>query len=345
VAQSRPAVAIVGAGPVAQALGWLMAAGGEPIVALASRTRLRAEQAARFISGPGGSPAGSEKTRPTPVDVAGSEKTRPTPVDVRRVLLDPPSRLGPAAVVPVVDISELPQLATRVLIAVSDQAIEPVAEALASAGMRSGAVLHTCGARGPDALRALRVKGVACGMLHPLQTIMTAEQGVNSLAGATFGLSGDPEAALWGDEIVEIIRMVAGGDGRSLHIAADRSSHYHAGAVMASNALLAVLDAAMLLMAHAGVGREAASRAIAPLARTSLQNALASGPLAALTGPVVRGDASTVAAHTEALRDVEPTVAKLYEASAMHLLQLARQRGLSDASVRAVESVLDKRSG
>ena len=29
----------------------------------------------------------------------------------------------------------------------------------------------------------------------------------------------------------------------------------------------------------------------------------------------------------------------------MHLLQLARQRGLSDASVRAVELVLDQRSG
>jgi predicted short-subunit dehydrogenase-like oxidoreductase (DUF2520 family) len=275
---------------------------------VASRTRSRAEQAARFISGPGG-PGGS------------------------------------VGVVAVVDIAEVPPLATRVLIAVSDRAIEPVAEALALAGMRTGVVLHTCGAKGPDALRALRAKGVACGMLHPLQTMMTAEQGVNSLVDATFGLSGDREAIVWGDEIVEIVRSVTEGDGRSLHIAADRSSHYHAGAVMASNALIAVLDAAMILMTHAGVERNAASRALAPLARTSLQNALASGPQAALTGPVVRGDAATVAAHIEALRNVEPTVAKLYEASAMHLLQLARQRGLSDASVRAVELALDKRSG
>ena len=139
---------------------------------------------------------------------------------------------GPA-VVAVVDIAQVPQLATRVLIAVSDQGIEPVAEALASAGMRSGAALHTCGARGPDALRALGIKGVACGMLHPLQTIMTAEQGVNSFAEATFGLSGDREATLWADEIVEMVRVVTGGDARSLHIDADRLSYYHAGAVMA----------------------------------------------------------------------------------------------------------------
>lgn len=289
-----------------------MAAGGEPIVALSSRTRERAEQAARFIVGPAGA-----------TGWAGPG--------------------GPDEPLPVVDIAELPRLATRVLIAVSDQAIELVAEALASSGMQSGVVLHTCGARGPDALRALRAKGVACGLLHPLQTIVTAEQGARGLADATFCLSGDRGATLWGDEIVAVVRAVTGGAGSSLHIEADRLGYYHAGAVMASNALMAVLDAALILMARAGVERDAGLRALAPLARASLQNALACGPQAALTGPVARGDAATVAAHTYALGDVEPTVAKLYEASARHLLQVARRRGLPQASVRAIESVLDAR--
>jgi predicted short-subunit dehydrogenase-like oxidoreductase (DUF2520 family) len=302
VAETRPPVAIVGAGAVAQALGRLIAGGGEAVVALSSRNRSRAEHAARFIGGPGGS-------------------------------------------IQIVELSEVPRLATHVLIAVSDQGIGPVAEALAAAGMRSGVALHTCGARGPDALAALRTAGVACGMLHPLQTIMSAEQGVTSLADVTFGLSGDQEAIRWAGEIVEIIRIATGGHGQSLHIEADRLSYYHAGAVMASNALVAALDAAVILLAHAGVKRDAALRAVGPLARTSLDNALGSGPQAALTGPIVRGDAATVAAHREALRDVDPTVAKLYEAAAGHLLQLAKQRGLSEASVRAVELALDKRSG
>jgi predicted short-subunit dehydrogenase-like oxidoreductase (DUF2520 family) len=272
-----------------------MAAGGESVVAIASRNRARAEAAARFIG------------------VA-------------------------APSIQVVEYSALPRLATRVLIAVSDQGIEPVATALAAAGMRSGAALHTCGARGPDALEALRTAGVACGMLHPLQTIMSAEQGVNSLADVTFGLSGDREATAWAGEIVE---MVTGGRGQSLHIKADRLRYYHAGAVMASNAVVAAVDAAIVLLAHAGVERDAALRAVGPLTRTSVANALRSGPQAALTGPVARGDAATVAAHREALRDVEPTVARLYEAAAGHLLQLAKQRGLSEASVRALLEVLE----
>jgi predicted short-subunit dehydrogenase-like oxidoreductase (DUF2520 family) len=126
-----------------------------------------------------------------------------------------------------------------------------------------------------------------------------------------------------------------------LRIDAGRLRYYHAGAVMASNALVAALDAAVILLARAGVERDAALRAIGPLARTSLDNALNSGPQAALTGPIVRGDAATVAAHREALRDVDPTVAKLYEAAAGHLLQLAKQRGLSEASLRALQEVLE----
>jgi predicted short-subunit dehydrogenase-like oxidoreductase (DUF2520 family) len=294
VAQTRLPVALAGAGPVAQALGRLLAAGGVPVVALASRTRAHAEDAARFVGAAG-----------------------------------PP--------VQVVEYPGLPRFATRVLIAVSDRGIEPVAEALAASGMRSGAVLHTCGARGPEALRALSAVGVACGMLHPLQTIMSPDQGVTSLADVTFGISGDVEATAWAAEIVEV---VTAGRGASLHIEADRLSYYHAGAVMASNAVVAALDAAVILLSHAGVERAAALRAVGPLARTSVDNALGSGPQAALTGPIVRGDAATVAAHREALRDVDPTVAELYEAAARHLLQLARALGLPGDRVRALQDVL-----
>jgi predicted short-subunit dehydrogenase-like oxidoreductase (DUF2520 family) len=297
MAESRPAVAIVGAGAVAQALGRLMVAGGERVVAVASRTDQRALAAARFI------------------------------------------RDGSVLSVKVIPTRELPRVATRVLIAVSDEAIESVAQTLASSGMRAGTVLHTCGARSPDALRALTEQGVSCGVLHPLQTIMTPEQGVTTLPGATFGLSGDDRAIQWAEEVV---RFVAGPEGRSLRIDPDRLSYYHAGAVMASNALVAVLDAAIGLLVEAGVTEDEARRAIAPLARASLANVLSHGPAAALTGPVVRGDAATIAAHVRALNHVEPTVAALYVAAAGHLLRLAADRGLPAARLQAVERELKR---
>jgi predicted short-subunit dehydrogenase-like oxidoreductase (DUF2520 family) len=300
MAEAGAAVAIVGAGAVAQALGRLMIAGGLPVVALASRSADRARQAAVFIG-------------------AGSATGKPLAV---------------------VELADVPRCASRVLIAVSDSAIAAVAQALASGGMRLGVALHTCGARGPDALNALRELGVSCGLLHPLQTIMTPEQGLRNLPGTTFGLSGDQSALEWG---AEIARIVAGPQGGSLRLEPDRLSYYHAGAVMASNALIAVLDAAIDLLEEAGVERKAALRAIAPLSQTTLSNALASGPVTALTGPIVRGDATTVAAHLQVLRDAEPTVADLYTAVAAHLLRLAKRRGLSAAGAQAVARTLEKR--
>jgi predicted short-subunit dehydrogenase-like oxidoreductase (DUF2520 family) len=122
----------------------------------------------------------------------------------------------------VVEVAELPRRVGHVLIAVSDRAIDAVARALASGGMRAGVALHTCGARGPEALIALRESGVACGLLHPLQTLMTPEQGVRSLPGTIFGVSGDQLALEWAGEVV---RIVAGPRGGSLRLEPDRLSY------------------------------------------------------------------------------------------------------------------------
>jgi predicted short-subunit dehydrogenase-like oxidoreductase (DUF2520 family) len=230
--------------------------------------------------------------------------------------------------------AELPSLATHVLIAVKDEGITLVAEELARAGMRTGVALHTCGAKGLDALAPLKRAGVACGVLHPLQTVPTPEQGVKSLRGVTYGIAGDRLAVEWAEDLVSLL------GGRALRVAPEHLTSYHAGAVMASNALVAVIDAAVVLMGQAGVERDAALRALEPLARSSLDNVFANGPSAALTGPVVRGDAGTVAAHMDALDDAPPTVAALYVAAARRLIEIARERDLSEASVRALKSAL-----
>jgi hypothetical protein len=47
-----------------------------------------------------------------------------------------------------------------------------------------------------------------------------------------------------------------------------------------------------------------------------------------------------VAAHLDALDAAPPTVAALYVAVARRLIEIARERDLSEVSVRALESVL-----
>jgi predicted short-subunit dehydrogenase-like oxidoreductase (DUF2520 family) len=232
-------------------------------------------------------------------------------------------------------IHEIPKLADRVLIAVVDAAIPSVVDDLSDGGMRGGIALHTSGAHGPMLLDALGVRGVSCGVLHPLQTIADPEHGVAALRGASFGIGGADAAVVWAEE------LVAAAGGVALRIRDTEFASYHAGAVMASNAVIAAIDAAVVLLGASGIDRPTALQALRPLCLTSARNAFELGPEAALTGPVQRGDADTIRTHTAALASCPPHVADLYRASARVLLDIARRRGLSDASASAVELALD----
>lgn len=231
---------------------------------------------------------------------------------------------------------ELPQYAARILIAVPDEAIADVARVLAEAGMHRGTALHTCGTRGPEALAPLAAMGVACGALHPLQTVANPEEGVRALPGVAFAIDGDGEAGVWAEHLVALL------GGLALRISAEARPLYHAAAVMASNYVVTLISAAVILMKEAGVEESLALRALAPLARTSVENAADLGPAAALTGPIARGDAATVRAHLAALEGGPEPVESLYRIAGLATLELARRRDLPEARARAIEKLLRK---
>jgi predicted short-subunit dehydrogenase-like oxidoreductase (DUF2520 family) len=228
---------------------------------------------------------------------------------------------------------ELPALSSHVLIAVSDRGVEPVAETLAKSGFRCGVALHTCGAKGPQALAVLENQGISCGALHPIQSFASAEQGVASVVGSSFGIDGNPEALRWASSIVALM------GGRSLRISPQHRGLYHAAAVMAGSYIAALIYAVAMLVA-AGVERSTALMALAPLVRTSGENSLDLGPVEALTGPIERGDNATVLAHLEDLRSLPDPVRRLYCSAGELVVQMASLRGLQDAKAAEIQEML-----
>jgi predicted short-subunit dehydrogenase-like oxidoreductase (DUF2520 family) len=88
---------------------------------------------------------------------------------------------------------------------------------------------------------------------------------------------------------------------------------YHAALCHAANHLVTLVAQAQDELAHAGI--DAPRRFLAPLLSATLDNALRAGD-AALTGPVARGDADTVAAHLRVLADADPATSAAYAAMA-----------------------------
>ena len=81
---------------------------------------------------------------------------------------------------------------------------------------------------------------------------------------------------------------------------------YHAGAAMASNFLVTVYRAAARLLEESGAPPEA----LVPLMTRTIENGFV------LTGPIARGDWSTVEAHLRALEQRAPDLVPLYRALA-----------------------------
>lgn len=281
-------IGIVGAGRIAQSLGWLLHHLGGNVVATASRSLPSAEKAAAFI-GP----------------------------SVRPVLLP-----------------ELISQADHLLLAVTDGALRTVAEQLADGGFSGEIVLHTNGSAGPAILASLASAGIATGVLHPLQTVPTPEQGLVNLPGSYFTIGGDPKAVAWAADIVNIL------DGHALQIAEDCWPLYHAAAVMASNYQSALIDAALELLTYSGLDPAVALSAIAPIVRAATENILSSGPAQALTGPIQRGDADTVRRHLSALSSISPETCRLYVAAGLRTLPIAARRGLPDEAAQSIHSAL-----
>ncbi len=222
--------------------------------------------------------------------------------------------------------------AATVLVAVPDGAITPLAAELASdASVGAGhVVLHLSGLRDRTALAPLAGTGAGLGSFHPLQTISDPATAAERLVGAYAGIEGDDRALVAAGELARALRMVA------VVLPSGAKAAYHAGAAFAANYTTALVAVAERLARSAGIPAEVAGKLYLPLIRGAAAN-LEAGPAAALTGPVRRGDAATVAAHLEALGHDDRL---LYVLLAREALRLAAEAGLDPAAVERVAQVL-----
>ena len=187
-----------------------------------------------------------------------------------------------------------------VLLCVPDGAIAEVAGSIEP--VEGTVVAHCAGSLGLDALDGHPRRAV----VHPLVSLPSSEVGAERLDGAWFGISGDPFAA----ELVAVL------GGRAVEVADGDRAAYHAAAVVASNHLVALLGQVERIAAGIDVPLEA----FLALSAGSLDNVAALGPAAALTGPVARGDWSTVQRHLDAL---DPSERETYLAMARAAARLA----------------------
>lgn len=284
-------IAIVGAGVIGTSLGLLLQRAGHVVVALASRTKRRAQAAAALLGG---------------VEVVADPALAAMGADV-------------------------------VLLAVPDREIAALGERIAQGGaLRRGAIVaHLAGGLPASVLDPVRAAGAYPGAMHPLQTFADVDTAVRMLPDTAFAIEGDPRAT---EALGQLARDVGG---RPLHVASGQKAAYHAGAVLASNFVVALLDGAVDLLVRAGVPREEALPALLPLLRGTVSNLGSVGLPDALTGPIARGDVGTVRSHLGALAAGPGDLLRLYLALAQRTIEVALRKGtLAPAEAAALRALL-----
>jgi predicted short-subunit dehydrogenase-like oxidoreductase (DUF2520 family) len=187
-------------------------------------------------------------------------------------------------------------VADLTLLAVPDGAISTVAASIAASGiaLRGRGIVHLGARFGPEVIASLRITGAEVGVLHPLQALAGPES-ASLLEGAYFRVDAG------GSLRQRLLALIAALRATPLDIDPANAALYHAAAVLAGNAPLALLAEATRLLEAAGVEAATAHAALAALLEGAAHNARRAGPAAALTGPVARGDQGAIAAHLDAL--------------------------------------------
>jgi predicted short-subunit dehydrogenase-like oxidoreductase (DUF2520 family) len=148
------------------------------------------------------------------------------------------------------------------------------------------------------------------------------------LKGSVASLEGDPRAVEAGEMLARAMGM------RPVRIRSDAKPRYHAGAVFASNYVVAVAEVARQILMDAGLPPDSAWQGLQGLLRGTFESLQAGLPRDALTGPISRGDAATVRRHLTFLHGEQ---ADLYRALGLVALRLA---DLSPEQRRSVEAAL-----
>ncbi|HEX5534954.1 MAG TPA: DUF2520 domain-containing protein [Actinomycetales bacterium] len=226
--------------------------------------------------------------------------------------------------VPVLEVPEVVRRSELVLLAVPDDALPGLVEGLAATGawQTGQLVVHTSGRFGVGVLTPALRQGAIPLALHPAMTFTGTSIDVARLADCCFGVTA-PGPVL---PVAEALVVEMGAE--PVVIAEQMRPLYHAALAHGSNHLVTLVAQAAQLLREAGV--EETDRLLRPLLEAALDNALQRGD-DALTGPVARGDAGTVAAH----RDVIAAVAAKADAADI----LATYRALARATAqRAIAS-------
>ena len=200
---------------------------------------------------------------------------------------------------------------------VPDGAVSRVWNALKAYQLQGKCICHCSGSLSSAVFSDIDRTGASGYSIHPLFAVHDKLQSYQEFSNAFITIEGMPAYLSYWE------RLFSGMGNPVRIIRAQDKVLYHAGAVFASNLVTGLYECGVRLLGQCGFTAEEAGRALAPLFLNNAANIANSGTADALTGPVERGDLTTVRNH---LRLLDREEKEIYVRLSEILVDIARRK-------------------
>ncbi|MBD48100.1 MAG: hypothetical protein CL891_03285 [Dehalococcoidia bacterium] len=185
-----------------------------------------------------------------------------------------------------------------------------ISEVAAKFSWKKGqSVIHCSGARGLSVLDSARAQGALVGAFHPFQTfsnVTSSKEAIGKFVDIYFVIEAH-------GRLLNVLQEIATKlGGKVLCVENKHRALYHSSAVLSCGYIVTLLYSAVQLWKEIGFSEEEALDAIGTMAYSTVQSVRRYGLVSTVTGPVVRGDTTTLNHQLRALSINDTGFLKLF---------------------------------
>lgn len=204
-----------------------------------------------------------------------------------------------------------------IFITTPDDIISIIDNELSKFDLQNKSFCHTSGSLKSNVLCNAKHSGALIYSIHPIFAFSSKATNLDELEKIYFSIEGD---ILPDTDIISLIKTL--GNKHFVRKEED-SSTYHLANVFVSNLTLSLLEIGVGYLRKLGLNEEDALNALRPLVKGNVDSIYEKGFVNSLTGPVLRGDLSTIEKHISVLEERDK---ELYKILSLNLLKLVALR-------------------
>lgn len=228
------------------------------------------------------------------------------------------------------DIKNLIDESDTIFITTPDDQIKRVWEEIKEYKIKDKIICHCSGAISSDIFSNIQEYGAYGYSVHPMFSISDKYNSYKNLRKSFVTIEGDDK---YSTQLCHFFKRL-GND--TLIVDKQNKSLYHAASVVSSNLILGLINTSVSYLIECGFNEKMAIDALYPLIDFNVKNIKEKGIIQSLTGPVERGDISTIEGHCEVLSDEDR---KLYKLLSKNVLEIAMVKNM-DRDYSQVEKFL-----